>query len=153
MSRDISMTVLVFSDEFILQNSAPKQSKSVKVKSVWQKCMNLCWWQILLVTSINCLWPLTLLFTDTEYLWGVWIDSCGENTSRFNPRGGGGYLFPRPRKWQNHFLTYSFPTMNCTHGFLLNNPTSEIALFISLRRFCNCVLPQKWMCFFLSDKR
>lgn len=50
-------------------------------------------------------------------------------------------------------LFHLFISYNELHpGFLLNKPASEIALFISLKRCCNCVPPQ-WMSFFLSEER
>lgn len=72
-------------------------------------------------------WPMTLLFSSSDFVWEVCIDSYREKTSRFSP-----WSVPLPRscKWLNHFLTYSFPTMDSPSGSILNKLASEIALFI-----------------------
>lgn len=75
---------------------------------------------------------MTLLFTSSDFVWGVRIDSCREKTPRFSSWS---FTLRRPWKWPNHFLTYSFPTMDSPSGSLLNRPAPEIALFI---------LPELW---------
>lgn len=51
------------------------------------------------------------------------------------------------------FISYNELAVSVHHGFLLNNPALEIALFMSLKRCCSCVLPQDVFFFFFFVRK
>lgn len=116
---------------------------------------------ILVVTSINCCCMTSLELTEGMSIWedvgGLWpcylltVTLCEQFVSiptekrhLISAHGASFALVLEMAKSLSHlFISY-----NELHpGFLLNKPASEIALFISLKRCCNCVPPQ-WMSFF-----
>lgn len=117
---------------------------------------------ILLVTPINCGCMTSLVLTEgmsiSQEVSGLWpcyllkVTLCEkfesiptEKRHLISAHGASFALVLETAKSLSHlFISY-----NELHlSFLLNKPASEIALFISLRRCCNCV-PPLWMSFSL----
>ena len=121
---------------------------------------------MLLVMSIKCVRMTSLELTNGMSIWedvgGLWpcylltVTLCEkfvsiptEKRHLISAHGASFALVSEMAKSLSHvFISY-----NELHpGILLNKPASEIALFITPRRCCNCV-PSQWMSlfFFLND--
>lgn len=124
-----------------------------------------------LVMSMNCVRMTSLELTNGMSIWedvgGLWpyyfltVTLCEkfvsiptEKRHLISAHGASFALVLEMAKSLSHvFISY-----NELHpGILLNKPASEIALFITLRRCCNCVpsrwlsLFSRWWCFFFSS--